>query len=70
MASNSLRGHGGQGHIASNLRTNEVMLHGKFEYPRSNGVYTCGWADFCPRPSYSCERKKYKKRPMQEKGVL
>ena len=26
-------------------------------------------ADFCPRPSYSCERKKDKKRPMQEWGV-
>ena len=29
MASNSLRGHGGQRHIAYNLSTNEEMLYDK-----------------------------------------
>ena len=33
MASNSLRGHGGQRHTPYNLRTNELRLHIKFEPP-------------------------------------
>ena len=38
MASNSLRGHGGQRHTPYNLRTNELRLHVKFESPRLTGL--------------------------------
>ena len=38
MASNSLRGHGGQRHTPYNLRTNELRLHVKFEPPRFTGL--------------------------------
>ena len=38
MASNSLRGHGGQRHTAYNLRTNELRLHVKFQPPRFTGL--------------------------------
>ena len=38
MASNSLRGHGGQRHTAYNLRTNELRLHIKFQPPRFTGL--------------------------------
>ena len=38
MASNSLRGHGGQRHTPYNLRTNELRLHVKFESPRFTGL--------------------------------
>ena len=34
MASNSLRGHGGQRHIVYNLRANELRLHVKLQPPR------------------------------------
>ena len=33
MTSNSLRGHGGQRHIAYNLRANELRLHVKSQPP-------------------------------------
>ena len=38
MASNSLRGHGGQRHTPYNLRTNELRLHVKFQPPRLTGL--------------------------------
>ena len=38
MASNSLRGHGGQRHTPYNLRTNELRLHVKFQPPRFTGL--------------------------------
>ena len=38
MASNSLRGHGGQRHTAYNLRANELRLHVKFQPPRFTGL--------------------------------
>ena len=38
MASNSLRGHGGQRHTAYNLRANELRLHVKFRPPRFTGL--------------------------------
>ena len=38
MASNSLRGHGGQRHAPYNLRTNELRLHVKFQPPRLTGL--------------------------------
>ena len=37
MASNNLRGHGGQCHTPYNLRTNELRLHVKFQPPS----FTC-----------------------------
>ena len=42
MASNSLGGHGGQRHIAYNLRANELRLHVKFQPPRFTGVAVQG----------------------------
>ena len=38
MASNNLRGHGGQRHTPYNLRTNELMLHIKLQPPRLTGL--------------------------------
>ena len=38
MASNSLRGHGGQRHTAYNLRTNELRLHVKSQPPMFTGL--------------------------------
>ena len=38
MASNSLGGHGGQRHIAYNLRANELRLHVKFQPPTFTGL--------------------------------
>ena len=38
MASNSLRGHGGQRHTVYNLRTNELRLHIKSQPPRLTGL--------------------------------
>ena len=38
MASNSLRGHGGQRHTPCNLRTNDLRRHVKFEPPRFTGL--------------------------------
>ena len=38
MASNSLRGHGGQRHTPYNLRTNELRLHVKFQPRRFTGL--------------------------------
>ena len=38
MASNSLRGHGGQRPTPYNLRANELRLHVKFQPPRHTGL--------------------------------
>ena len=38
MASNSLRGHGGQRPTPYNLRANELRLHVKFQPPRFTGL--------------------------------
>ena len=38
ISADGLGGRGGRPHIAYNLRTNEVLLHGKFQPPSSNGV--------------------------------
>ena len=38
MASNSLRGNGGQRHTPYNLRTNEIKVHVKFQPPRLTGL--------------------------------
>ena len=38
ISADGLGGRGGRPHVAYNLRTNEVLLHGKFQPPSSNGV--------------------------------
>ena len=38
ISADGLGGRGGRPHMAYNLRTNEVLLHGKFQPPNFNGV--------------------------------
>ena len=38
ISADGLGGRGGRPHMAYNLRTNEVLLHGKFQPPSSNGL--------------------------------
>ena len=38
LSADGLGGRGGRPHMAYNLRTNEVLLHGKFQPPNFNGV--------------------------------
>ena len=38
ISADGLGGRGGRPHIAYNLRTNEVLQHGKFQPPSFNGV--------------------------------